>query len=436
MRLYKLLTRTGGFKARLWPWFAPPPAEFPVRYFGWRWDPAISEWVRFEEQNIKVEIPVWRFPKPKYIPRPYQELLPVGWHWNEETAEWEEIPLTPIEIDLDLERGPRPEWPPGPELPDSVEGWAWDYDEKVWRQTIISGRSIFYNAPPPMPPDLTEQQIIEAGVYNVDIQQILKELQADMAPVAIRFRNHINNLMLMLERSGKSPTEARRLMTEYVKITAGMGAAEKKEVWLRATQSIYHTWRNTHLVSPTRAQMAWAEYVKNGVRLQKAPVSPDIALVAIYLAAALFGALLGWLLDELLGGDVDTYNLHDDQGTYLLGPENWAYAKHIGTSIKGSLFYSSCEGIGTEYVRHKRQRGKIGIDVIDFPGGFVETGYQIPYWVKYNWSFWAIEYIGMLESRGSRFYQLKKSDHDRFAIARPRRMLPPSRWCANFHYYL
>lgn len=414
MRLYKILSRHGQRKRRLWPWFKALPAGAPVRYNGWVWDPKIGEFVRDQVERINVEVKVPKYPKPTQEPRTEQTLYEPGWYWNGRARVWEEIPLTPQEISEGIERGTKPAWPPGTEVPDTVEGWSWEYETKEWVATIVVGQRIGFEPPRSLPPNVDLATVFPADPYfEVSVRT------AEVLVAAGRWdilENGDAYFKLVAQVHKLSPT------AKYPHLIAE-GVFDARY--------IMHAKRNW-----LASQEAWQMRVN-----ALGPKAPDyfgatIGIVFLGIVTALTGYLIGSILERITFPPEGDFTLVEPYRMYLLGPDNWSYSRLIGRTVRGRTYYSSCEDIGTEYVRHKRQRGKFGIDVIDFPGGFVETGYKFPYWIKYTWSHWALQYIGMLESVSTRFYRLKKADVDPHATMRGPWMLPEEDWCGDLHHYL
>jgi len=414
MRLYKLISRHGQFKERMYPWFEPPAVGAPMRYAGWRWDPGIGEWVEVPVEPIEVDVVIPRYSKPTEPPMARQPLYVPGWYWNGRAGQWEESPLTPQELSEGMERGSKPKLVPGTRVLVEVEGWSWSEGRLEWDATIVYGERIGFTPPPPLPPDLEDTGEYELKAYMFNPQELLN----------------------VLERLGMSRGEAMMYMGKYHRLIAELPYEEGKVVWDHMVRTICRMYRDTHMFSMTESRGKWLAYVQESCSYGVRASSPATGIALLVLVFTLAGIIAGTILERLAFVDEDDYVLVAPPNTYLLGPENWAYSKHIGTSVRGGQYFSSCEDIGTEYVRHKRGRWRIEPDVIDFPGGFVETGFQFPYWVKYRWSYWRLEYVGMLMSRGERFYELKESDYNRYATGRPPWMLKSSDWCADFHYYL
>jgi len=436
MRLYKLMSRHGQKKRSLHPWFDPPPAGAPMKYDGWVWEPAEREWVEVPVARIEVEVQVPKYPRPTEPPiqeKPFdvpgwrwsdsmQEWIetrmplervrremerpppPVGpphegepfyvpgWVWNSRLREWTESPM-PLEwVDVQQERGPMPEYVPEEGRPSEVEGWSWSEAGQEWVATIIFGQRIGFEPPRSLPPVITRAMV--EGVYPY----------AEIAERATE----------MLIHGGYTPEQARQYGITVIEMVRNMSMAAS---------------RAGHQARLERAVEVYQEFDPGMGAKYMLPV-------ILYVTFTLVGWVVGRIMAALVWPEALSEILVDRKGTYLLGPDEWLYSKNIGKSIGGRTYYSHCGSIGDAYVRHKRARGKDGYDVIDFPGGFVETGFKFPYWVKYTWSHWVLQYIGMLESSGERFYRLKECDYDRFATVLAGYSVKQSEWCKDFHYYL
>lgn len=392
MRLYKLISRHGQKKRRLWPWFKPPAPEQPMSYAGWFWNPEIGEWDKTQTERITVEVQVPKFTKPEQPPRPAQPLNVPGWYWNGRLKRWEEIPLIPQELSEGIERGPMPTRMPGPADPNKVEGWSWSTKTDEWVATIIFGQRIEF-----MPPHSFHPQV-ELAVVNM------------VYPMTEQYALFYQNLI----SAGLDPHEAERIGKIMVE----------------------GFWQMSRSAAQKQRAADYAFSMTQIAHRQSDAVETFGVYAVMILVATITGLLIGNILERMTFVDEDDFMLVESEGTYLLGPDHWEYSRLIGKSIRERTFYSHCEDIGTEYFRHKRQRGKIGFDVIDFPGGFLETGYQFPYYVKFLWSHWVVQYIGMLESRSEGFYELKKADINGYASVRPGWSAKLSDWCRDFQYYL
>lgn len=391
MRLYRLISRTGRKKKRLTPWFKPPAAGAPVRYFGWYWDPELKEWLPLDITKLMVTVPVQDVQMPTTMPSRTQ--------------------------------------------PARVPGWEYNFQYNEWMHVVQAEPVMEFTPPRPLKPDMNMDDVQKAAVYDVDVRAVIETIRLDWVPASGFTRTHIDNLIRMLEKSGYSRAAADDIMRQYVKLTAGMDAAGKAEVWKKATDAIFRCWQRTHLVGTSTAQKYWAENVRNQMRDTSQLVGPVAAVAILSLIAAVTGFLLGRMLDLILTPAEDAVTLVEKARTYLMGPDYWYYSRMISRTRKGVPFYSQCEEIGTTYVRLKRGTGAGEIDIIDFPGGFLEEGYVFPYFVKYNWTYWTLSYVGMLSHQGVNWYSLRKGNYDSGGL-RPGSMIPDEEWCAGFHWYL
>lgn len=423
-------------KQRLWPWFEPPAAIAPKRYYGWHWDPAIREWVKDEVSEIQIYVSAPKYPKPTEIPRPAQELFVLGWNWNGRAGEWEEAPMPteriavseprpdaptvvpsrtqpaqvlgwrynfntkvwePIQMPITLieaggERPPKPEFIPGPEISTEAEGWSWSETTEKWVATIIMAEPIGFTPPRSLPPGVTEATVFE--MYSFE-QLFLEEI--------IYFQNQ-----------GFTYEAARQITRANFDPLIRMMYAQQRGDAIRG-------WQGLVTAISGHPKIVIQEYTVIGL---------------LYLITAAFGYLIGTILEGLILPDREGFVLTAHVNTYLIAPDDWKYSRHIDATPEGRPIYVECDGIGTEYVRFKRGLGKGWTDRIDFPGGFLEEGYQFPYYVKYVWQYWVLEYVGMMFSLHSIFYALKKGDFDAAARFGHGYKLPRERWCADFDWYL
>lgn len=406
--------RVGQKKQRLWPWFEPPAAGAPMKYVGWSWDPALREWIKTEVPEIEVEIQIPAHLMPTEPPKPAQPIYVPGWYWYGRTQEWGEIPLTPIEIDQGLVRPPKPEYVPGPGQPYEVQGWSWFEEGEYWVATELTAVPVGWRPPPTLPPDVDLSKINFAGPMADLELQMTKWAMAQGLPW------------------GEAHAFSKRAMEDF----AGWGKNMTKAVYQALMQKYavslwdkigYYTTHPPY--QPVRVPIA-QKYAEQAAGHQAT------LLAVLYAAAALVGITIGVILDGLVTPDVEEFTLTARANTYLLGPEDWKYSRHIDATPERRPIYVECSEIGTEYVRFRRGKGKGWRDIIDFPGGFLEEGYQFPYYVKYVWSYWVLEYVGMLYSILPIFYALKKGDMDLSARFGHGLTLPREEWCANFHWYL
>lgn len=392
MRLYRLLSRYGQVKQRLFPWFEPPAPEAPMRYDGWTWDPARKEWLKDVVSPIVLTVQTPRYPKPDFTPQRGLAKQVPGWKWSDMYECWERVPLTRREGTLGIKPVSMPKYVPVEARPEETPGWSWHKANKEWVATIVFGEPIRLDVPRSLPPGVDDAMILAAMPLEEQYVRFYEKMIAlGLAPHEARRLQQIAGEYLVALMKAKHPQIARG---EWMKMQYAIEAAAKVEFWEAAMP------------------------------------------VILGLIATGIGVLIGTILDRLLTPKEEAIMYPARAGTYLLGPGGWTYSRHIGTSAAGRPFYSSCMGIGTEYARHKRGLGKGAIDIIDFPGGFLEEGYDFPYYVKFTWSYWTLQYVGMLYSCGADFYALKESDDDEAGICPAGKLLPASEWCLDFHHYL
>lgn len=407
-----------------------------MKYDGWLWDPAKREWIETDVEEVTVEWEEPKYPKPTEEPRPEQPLYVPGWYWDgrarrweEETMpyrevwvtperppmptewpsrtqpaeilgwrysfedrEWQEVEMEKVPEMREMERGPKPEYPPGPGVPDEVEGWSWSRYNDEWVATIISAQRVGFEPPRSFPPPVS-------------------------LAVALEF----------------APTDLEMIVFMRQLMDGGMS-------WVQANDTVElvrSRWTDLAVAARVAAREAtWQLFIQQDVANKFGHKIPLGAVAFLGTVTALTGWLIGSIMERLTFVDADMYTLTERVNTYLLGPDNWVYSKHIGTSRKGRPYYSSCEGIGTEYVRYKRAPGKGKFDTIDFLGGFVESGYDFPYFVKYTWSHWSLEYVGFLINVGADKYMLQEGHYDPAERLWRGFMFPFEEWCQDFHWYL
>jgi len=436
MRLYQLIERVGYVKSGLFPWFSPPAAGAPVRYYGWAWDPETREWVATDLEPIQITIPQEIGPMPSSPPGPARPNRVLGWEWSPSTGKWWEMPMpmveklgrkerppmpeypyghpelgetkgwafdfvtrgwTPIEMPLEMieveqERPPAPEYTPGPEIPVRVPGWQWNRDEQEWIRVVAAEEFVEFEPPSTLPP-----YVDVAGLHVV-------------YPLEQQYELFVQSLIAR----GLAPHEAKR-------VAEAIGESVLKTIWARKTEMNRDMW--TDVSTQLRAQ--------TGDLLEKI----GVAAVLIIIAAAI-GFVIGDILERLTIPRRERISLKPPEPTFLLGPDKWLYGKHVGRSVKGENYYSACYEIGTTYVRHKRGYGVGVIDVIDFPGGFVEEGWAWGKYRKYTWELWTIKYVGFLIRINDGLFRLKRAPLDPDAPPFIVFQMPEAQWCTDFLYYL
>ncbi len=436
MKIFRLRARKGFLRRRLWSWFEAAPAGPTVKYDGWVWDPVRAEYVPAPVAGLEIIEQVPGYPKPALEPRPELPAKVDGWQWSDSMQEWFETPfrkghyeeqqrpLMPTWIPKETEkyyaegwywsvrkpgwvkdwswapdkiwisdpRPPMPEYLPEPAGPKEVEGWSWSESEERWIATIIVGQRIGYMPPRSFPPEVEYAQIV--GVYPMTEQYALFQKQ--------------------LLDAGLTQTEANRI-----------GKMMVDGFWNMSRSAL----------EKDRAALYRESFNPVAVQMQDKLEKVGVYAAAI-LAAAIVGLLIGSIMDRLVTPGEENVVLVGGVITFLLQGDDWIYSREIGRSVKGRRYFSCCDEIGTEYARLKRGYGVGHLDVLDFPGGFVEIGYKFPYFVKYTWVEWDLEYAGMLESVGADMYVLKVGREYTGAIIGPASMVPADEWCPDFRFYL
>lgn len=414
MRLYRLIAKVGQMKKRGYPWFDPPAPEAPKKYAGWFWDPEKSEWVETDVEDVTVEIKVPKYPEPTEPPIPAIPLHVPGWYWHGKAGEWQWMDLTVEEKYEGIQRQSKPKYPPGTGGPTEVKGWSWSKKYDEWVATIIIGEQIEFTPPRSLPPGVDVETVFAADPYFQlafeTAQKLVETGRWDLLQQGDAFWKLVYEVHKLCPEA-KYPVH---IAEGIFKARAVMHA---KRTWLASEEA----WKmRVNALDPGRT-----DYFGNTI----------VFLILAYVAS-MTGWLIGSIMERITFIDEDMYTLTEKVNTYLLGPENWMYSRHIGTSVKGRPYYSRCQEIGTEYVRHKRARWSGEFDIIDFPGGFVEKGYKFPYFVKYTWSHWLLEYVGFLANVGGDKYMLVESDYDPAARLPRGSTAPYEEWCQNFHWYL
>jgi len=414
MRLYRLLSRHGARKARPWPWFEPPEAGAPVKYVGWNWDPASKEWVQVDIPKMEVVVKVPKYPMPAEPPRAATPKHVPGWDWSDMYECWEKVPLTRKEGAEGIAPGPEPMYVPTEGTPADVEGWSWSETDGEWVATTVIGQKVEFQPPPTLPPGVDFDKVFTAGPMS-DLN--LRMIKWAMA----------NGLSY-----GDAVGFAARAMEDFAGWGKNMTPQVYRALWARyavglwdrvGSYTVHKSYRLTVQMAKSRAEgnEQWMEMLTLGI---------------LVLVATAIGAAIGMIMEDITFVDEPSFMMPEPIGTYLMGPDDWFYSRNIGVSPQGNMYYSKCQGIGTEYVRHKRGAGKSLYDTIDFPGGFPEEGYQFPHWVKYTWSHWDIVYVGMMYSSSELVYVLKKEYISLEERSRRVTVRPSEEWCTNFHWYL
>jgi len=480
MKLFMLIERVGRRTRSFHPWFEPPAIGAPTRYFGWNWDPEERKWVESVISKTSVVVAGAAEEKPKYPPHgpqpaevsgwkydeqdgvwnevptahreawveirhPAKPTLPpttgrgeevLGWYYSSKDEEWKSVPIPAQYVDWYEERVEKPQYSPGHEQKSNVSGWHWDPNEKEWLPTIVATEVVDYQPLRPLPPSLTFEDVQAAGVYNVDVKEVIEALEASAQPIAAFSRVHIDNMIRMLTRSGYTEAAARGVLEQYAKLTAGLTSTEKAKVWSQATATIYRTWQRSHMMGVSESQRIWANNVGTYMTELKPILGTKTMVGVLVLTTAMIGVMIGTLLERITFPREGFIRLGQPGGQYIMHTEDWLYADFVGRSVKQNVYFASCGSIGTDYVRHKRAEPGSIHDTIDFPGGFIEEGWKGGLFVKYTWEHWTMSYIGMLSSVGQNLWQLKRADLKHFGSTGPVWQKKPEDWCPNYRWYL
>lgn len=480
MRLYQLMKRVGLKKSGLFPWFSPPAAGAPVRYYGWVWDPARRTWIPDDVPRVSITVKPVRYPKPLYPPgpavpskvegwkwskgkkgwlplpmpletvaigepRPPKPLLPaahpgvgevLGWVFDFQDMVWNEAPMPVKLVEREKERPPAPKYPPRSAVPEKVPGWYWDDATLQWLEVILAEAVVGYQPQIPLPPGISMSDVEAAAAFDPSIQLALETLSHPWIPPILLTEYETRTFLRLLTESGYSVAGAREMMVKYAEVTKGMKAEEVVKVWQKVAETVIHNWKLVHAVSPNQGQNISVDNFRRsmGVSLQ-GPLRTFVIFALMYMTA-MVGWAIGTILEKILLSHEELLVLKPDIQTFLLGPDLWYYGRHVGVSATGLRYYSCCDGIGTTYVRHMRATAYGGVDILDFPGGFLEEGWHRGMFVKYVWKEWHIKYVGFLIRINDGLFQLKRAP------------LPPGAppfmvwteaehwWCPEFRTYL
>jgi len=419
----------------MYPWFEAPAAGSPLKYEGWVWDPTIVDWVAVAVEKIEVHVAPKREPKPEVEPsEPLADRLP-GWFWVYSQQEWRK--------DAHFRSGhyalepypPMPTVPPGRVQPQEVDGWKYNWDTFHWEKTTYEQRTIWITDPwPPMPdraPDIGFPDV--AGNWSWDYSS------KEWVPITI----YAESVEIEPPRTLPPGVDEAALFEMYSweqlyleEVQAFVAQGFTLEAAKRITRENFDPLlRMIRAKSHAATKNEWNEMAVT-LAAREAYLIETIGLYAVLgIIAAVVGVMVGYILQKHILPDPERVFETCKVLTYLLGPEDWIYSRNIGKSVEGSDYFSVCDGIGTDLTRHKRSTWGYEIDNIDFPGGFIESGYQFPYWIKYTWEFWELEYVGFLRSAGPGFYVLKpEAKHS--GPFWPGYMSRQEDWCIDFRYYL
>ena len=435
MRLYRILRWVGKVRKRMYPWFEAPAAGRPMRYDGWVWDPEVGDWVVEPVEKIEVNIEPLREPKPDVEPsEPLADRVP-GWFWVYSQQEWmKDEHFRSGHYALEF-YPPMPRIPPGRTQAAEVPGWEYNWDTFKWDKTDYERKTVWISDPwPPMPdrapdigfPDVTadwrwdysNNEWVQITIYAESVEiEPPRSLPPDVDQAGLNVVFPLTEQYALFKQNlisqGLDPHQAER-------VARAVGDAVLKTIYAQQKEMAKDTWQR----------------IADGLGME---CSDMLATMTYYgllgIVAFSAGVVIGYAYGRVVLPDVERVVLPCTMLTYLIGPDDWYYSENIGKSVEGQDYFSICDGIGTDLTRHKRSTWGFDIDNIDFPGGFIENGYQFPYWIKYTWEFWEVEYVGFLRSAGQGFYVLKpEAKHS--GPFWPGYMSRKEIWCREYRYYL
>jgi len=435
VKLYKLKTRCGQVKKRLVPWFAPPAAGAPQKYAGWIWSPEDNDWLATPMTPFLIHFGYQRAPEPDYIPVRALPYKVPGWQWSDSMQGWYEVPIPGAGH---YETGPyptKPDWVPSTGKPSVVPGWEYNFDGFVWVMNYQDLPQVWIPDPHPAEPDWVPTEgtpdrttdwywswryekwaMIIKPVPEIEVtppRSLPPGFVVAGGLVPLPVEEEWERFLRSLLAAGFTPAEAGR-------VSDSMKLFYQSVVRAQRTGTMNEAWRyyiNNHLLG-----------------LDKTITQIGGAAVVVAVVAAV-GFLIGSVLQRILMPSVKRVYMGPAVETYLIEGGGWSYSRAIGTSPKGRQFYSMCGDIGTSLLRFKREKGGGLTDRIDFPGGFVQSGFKFPYYVKYTWDYWDLKFVGVTKAAGSQFYVLRQCHEDTTAF-QPGQMLESDKWCYDFEYYL
>lgn len=369
-----------------------PSRDQPAEVLGWRYSFMYEVWEKIPMPRVPVEVRKQRPPAPVYPPGQYRPSEVLGWRYSDPDQDWVTMAMPIIEVDVTPERPPKPAIEPRPAGAERVYGWYWNKEVKEWLEVVLAKRVIETELPLTLPPGITEAKV--------------RTVMSMTEQYEIFYAN--------LKALGMTDTEAKRIGSAMVDGFWRMGKSGVQKMHAKEFQ----------------------ESIKDIAGIARDRVELIQVGAMVVVVGIVIGAMIGTILRRLTLPDQDYFRLTGGVSTYLIGPDNWEYSRCIGTSASGRRYYSACGGIGTTYVRHFRGHGVGQMDTIDFPGGFLEQGYKLPYYVKYLWSHWDLSYVGMLQSVGKDFYVLKEGKRFATVEGGVADIAPYDEWCPDFRFYL
>lgn len=479
MRIYELIDRRGQVRKSLWPWFKSPTVGEPFEYYGWKFGPDSDEWEIVQPEVVKIQPDIETKEMPDWVPGRAVPNVVEGWVWSDSAREWYKVPvpraghyeyeeypvkpeyvpstewtvavrgwyfdnekmkwvMTGCELKKEWIPDPHPAKPvrePGDLLPDRVIGWYWNYDVKKWLQILYA--EPVYEFYPPVPPPPVEAIGLHYGWHLPWAEQlaIMRFLAVNpKIPVYLTMEG-VDIILRTLKDMGLTDAEITAFGEAWSKSKVGLVLSERQKLDAKVAREVVNIWQRSK-GNPFRIGSGmWSRGLAD---LHKSlPVAVSFASVLIVAAAvaAFIGIIIGYILAKLLKPGYDFEIMTPAIKTYLIGPEDWTYAKLVGTNVYGQPIFSACDGIGTMNVKHYRDVEIFGSDVISFIGGFKQSGYKMPYYVKYRWDRWLIRFIGVARSHQFGLYSLKVC-HDYLSPYPPGFLLDVGHWCEKFEYYI
>lgn len=332
---------------------------------------------------------LWPWFEPPVAPPPMRY---DGWFWEPRNKEWLPTEMVPMTIAFEPKRFPKPTQMPSRDFSSEQPGWSYSFTTFEWVQTIIMSEPVDLVPPRSLPPYVTDEMIL-AGVPLLEQHRLFYERLVSL---------------------GLQPHEAKRIADITGEYIVGLMKAkypfETKTMWKNYSVEVENQW--------------W-------ILKQEILIKGGLILIA-----AAIGYLIGTIMEGLTFPDIDVFTLKEPAGTYLMRYDHYLYSKMVALTRTGKPYYSACEDIGTSWIRHRRAPIGGRVDVIDFPGGFVEEGHVGIWFVKYTWSAWLLEYIGFLTNVGGNYYVMREGNRDRYAVGKAPFTLPSSQWCTGLHWYL
>jgi len=315
-----------------------------------------------------------------------------GWFWDPANKEWMPIEMAPMKLVVTYQLYPKPTKMPSREFSSEQPGWSYSFTKFEWVRTVVMAEPVDFTPPRSLPPWVTQKAVFELysweQLYLEEVNTFIAQGYTMEAAKRITRNNFDNLLRILWAKQAAANKSAWKVAVE------GLG---KDPDFMRETVLVYG---------------------------------------AVIIIAAVIGALIGDIMERFTFRDIDAFTLKEPIGVYLMRYDHYVYSKNVGVTTEGRRLYSACDDIGTSYIRHRRPRGRKGVDIIDFPGGFVEEGHKGVYFVKYTWRAWTLEYIGFLVSVGANLYALKEGEVDPYVDPSRPFGVDASRWCPDFRWYL